>query len=222
MKYIDIHTHTAINSEIIQIIDFSERGEKEDKQSVYFSVGIHPWHVKQSSIENKIQQLEEQIKHPNFLAIGECGLDKSCAVSFSSQIEAFEKQIELSERYKKPLILHVVKAYNDIVRIRKKTKATQTWIIHGFNGSQQIANEFINLGFYLSFGYLLGNSNSKAARTILVIPNTRLFLETDAQDHRIESIYLLTSKYLNLDISSLIKIIHANFYTVFKVENCLG
>lgn len=86
------------------------------------------------------------------------------------QLIAFEKQIALSEKYQKPLILHIVRAFNDLIRLRLDSKAKQVWIVHGFDGSPQLAKQLSDLGIYISFGFHLGKSISKACKSIGTIP----------------------------------------------------
>lgn len=215
MKFVDIHTHAAWNPESIQIRDLSGLPLESPQMQNYYSMGLHPWFVKQNNFEQELQKIEKLIPDPSFLALGECGLDKVCGTDFMFQIDAFKRQIALSEKYEKPLILHVVKAFNEIIQLRKESKAQQSWIIHGFNGSPQLANQLSDLGMYVSFGAILRNNSSKASRSIQSIPTRKLFLETDDSEFTIDEVYMLASKHLNIDIEQLKNQISFNFQKMF-------
>jgi TatD DNase family protein len=77
--------------------------------------------------------IEEKLKDENCFALGECGLDKITASDFELQKVVFKKQIQLSEKHQKPLIIHCVKAHQELIEIKKELKPKQVWIFHGFN-----------------------------------------------------------------------------------------
>lgn len=131
------------------------------------------------------------------------------------QLIAFEKQIALSEKYQKPLILHIVRAFNDLIRLRLDSKAKQVWIVHGFDGSPQLAKQLSDLGIYISFGFHLGKSISKACKSIGTIPLSHIFLETDASELSIKEIYSLASERLNISVAQLQSQLWLNFQEVF-------
>ena len=114
IPFIDIHTHRRVVANGTQ-----------------WSAAIHPWRVKHSNLT----RLETLLKENRIAAIGETGLDRIHKDTFNLQLEYFEKHILLSEQYQKPLIIHNVKATADILKLHKKHRPSQTWIIHGFNGT---------------------------------------------------------------------------------------
>lgn len=113
--------------------------------------------------------------------IGECGLDRLCDTPYPLQLAAFEAQIRLSERLRRPLILHCVRAVDDVLRLHRGT--TQPWIWHGFRGKPQQLQQLLKHGFYLSFGFLF---NTDSLRTC---PADRLFLETDEDPRPVANLY---------------------------------
>ena len=136
-----------------------------------YSLGIHPWHAADTT-PNKLETLHSQAALPQVKAIGETGLDKNSPAP-ELQLALLHKHIALSESLHKPLILHVVGTYNDIVAIRKKIRPAQPWIIHGYRGKPQLTAELLRHGFYLSLGQ---RYNPQSAT---LIPSDRLLLETD-------------------------------------------
>lgn len=150
------------------------------------------------------------------IAIGECGLDRACDSDFELQREVFIKQIELSEQYHKPLIIHAVRSYPDIISIRKETKSNQPWIIHGFNGNEHSAEQLLRHdGIYLSLGDVLFKNEKRAERLLDIIPSDRLFLETDVAERSIVEVYEKASLLSGVATDILRKDIFDNFVKIF-------
>jgi TatD DNase family protein len=160
--------------------------------------------------------LEERLKNPNVLALGEAGLDKMHKASFEQQIELFERQIELSEALQKPMILHDVRSHNEIIALRKKHKAQQPWILHGFSGTEQDIKQLIGQGIYLSVGESLLHPERKIHKSFKFIDLDYLFLETDMAKIGIEKVYEVAANLLEMDIIALQKQIFANFARIFE------
>jgi TatD DNase family protein len=136
------------------------------------------------------------------------------------QIEVFEKQIQLAEKYQKPLVLHLVAAFDELIAIKKRMQITVPVIIHGFSKNQQVAKQLIDNGFYLSFGkYLLRNPELKSV--FQSIPNDKFFLETDTIEETLDEVYNLAANYKKINLLDLIEIINSNFNFVFNKSNNL-
>ena len=149
--YVNIHTHYNNHigdNEFVEIQNIDVDNIVNVDVSHFYSIGIHPWNLKSQNLKisetQKLGDLESQcLGDLNIKAIGECGLDRACDVDFEIQKEVFIKQIELSEQIAKPLIIHAVRTYPDIISIRKEIKAKQPWIIHGFQGNMQSAEQML-------------------------------------------------------------------------------
>lgn len=137
-----------------------------------FSAGLHPWDVTGDD-EKKLQSIDELAKNAQILAVGECGFDTLKGPAHDLQEQAFIRQVEISERANKPMILHVVRDFDSVIRLRKQLKPTQPWLIHGFRGGLQQADQLYSHGIQVSLG-LKANP-----QTLQQIPSDRLFLETD-------------------------------------------
>ncbi|MGZ5000278.1 MAG: TatD family hydrolase [Methylomonas sp.] len=195
---------------------FSEQGgDVVLPPSPYFSIGIHPWFIDRQDIDIAMRLLSAVACNPNLLAIGECGLDKCIATPLALQIDVFTRQIELAEHLGKPLLIHCVKAYNELLQIKKSSRAGPAWIIHGFNANPVLAAQLINHGCYLSFGAALLNPQSLSGRALAGTPLERLFLETDTADVPIGAIYAAAAKMLRLNAATLGQQILNNFNRVF-------
>lgn len=214
MKFVNLHTHHFLNQENILEIVNQYPQEFDDKISSY-SIGIHPWKIELSRFDADLQIIENKLNHFSCLALGECGLDKRIKISLELQIQVFEKQVALAIKYQKPLILHCVGAFQEIIEIKKRMKIDVPMIVHGFSKNEQVAKQLLDNGFYLSFGkYLM--LNKELENVFKEIPNDRFFLETDSSDYLIEEVYELASKYKNIEITNLKEIINSNFKLVFQ------
>ncbi len=147
-----------------------------------FSVGIHPYESAVVS-EEAWTAITEAAALEHVVAIGECGLDATRDIPMSRQLEIFEKHIFLSEKLKKPLIIHCVKAFDSLIATRRKTRPSQLWIIHGFRGKPQQAEQLRREGLLLSFGAKYNPETLKIFR-----PGEILF-ESDDETLSIDTIY---------------------------------
>ena len=218
LNFIDIHTHTTKSRDnLIQIVNL-DLNQLCPEQG-YYSYGIHPWALDDADFqaEKALQTLEEKLKLPQVLALGEAGLDKMHKASFERQIELFERQIKLSEALQKPMILHDVRSHNEIIALRKKHKAKQPWIIHGFSGTEQDIKQLIGQGIYLSVGESLLHPERKIHKSFKFIDLDYLFLETDMAEIGVEKVYETAANMLEMELSTLKTRIFANFASIFKL-----
>lgn len=216
MGFFNFHTHQFTNqSDILELVN--QYPQEFNAGIPFYSVGIHPWYIVQDRVDADLKIIEEKLQTNNCLAIGECGLDKRIEIPLEQQIIVFKKQLALAEKYKKPVVIHCVAAFQEVIAIKKEMKISVPMIIHGFSKNIQIANQLIAAGFYLSFGkYLLRNPELKTV--FEQIPNDRFFLETDTIEESIKQVYNLAADYKNIRINELQDIISVNFKTVFQNE----
>jgi len=214
MEYFNFHTHQFTNqSNIVELVN--QYPKDFDASISFYSIGIHPWYIDENRIDEDLRIIEEKLQTPNCLAIGECGLDKRIEVPFDLQISVFEKQLELAEKFKKPVVIHCVAAFQEVMAIKKKLKIKVPMIIHGFSKNNQLAEQLIAAGFYLSFGkYLVKNPDLKTV--FQNIPNDRFFLETDTIEESIQQVYELASEYKGLKLKELQELILSNYRRLFK------
>jgi TatD DNase family protein len=214
MNFYNLHTHKFTNQ--VHVLELVNQYPQEFDESIaFYSIGIHPWYIVEDRLESDLQIIENKLQATNCLALGECGLDKRIAIPLELQQKVFEKQLLLAEKYKKPIVIHCVAAFQEVIAIKKRLKITVPMIIHGFSKNKQVAKELIDNGFYISFGkYLLRNPELETV--FQSIPNDRFFLETDTVEEGIEEVYALAAKYKNWSIEELEQQIKSNFAAVFK------
>ena len=216
---IDIHRHAHDRGNADQMIRnlFHDQTDQLDDEH-YYSVGLHPWHVDQDSLMDDLEAVTAIAHHPQILAIGEAGLDKSIKTSLKLQTEAFEQQIAFAVKYEKPMIIHCVKAYNEVFDLKRNTGYDKAWIIHWYNASGEMGIQLSRHGFYLSFGHMLFNENSKAFHAFKGIPLQHIFLETDDSEYTIDKIYSKAAYLRNIPVSDLEAQLEKNFHTCFGIH----
>lgn len=207
----NIHTHHfSNNSEIIELVN--QYPNEVNTELPNFTVGIHPWYLNETTFLEDLAVIENAIQQPNCKAIGECGLDKRIETSIEIQKKILIPQLLLAEKYKKPVILHCVATYQEIIEIKKELELTIPIVIHGFSKNSQVAESLIKNGFYLSFGkYLL--QNPELENVLKTIPLNQLFLETDMIDQTIFEVYSKAERVLNIDLELIIE---ENYNRVFN------
>jgi TatD DNase family protein len=216
-NFIDIHTHTTKSRDnLIQIVNLN-LNQPCPEQS-YYSYGIHPWALDKTDfqMDEALNKLKENLQLPQVLFLGEAGLDKMHKMSFEQQTKLLERQIELSEASQKPMILHDVKSHNEILALRKKHKAHQPWIVHGFSGTEQDVKQLIGQGIYLSVGESLLHPERKIHKSFKFIDLDYLFLETDMAEIGVETIYEVAANMLEIDLPTLKTRIFANFARIIQ------
>lgn len=213
MEFFNFHTHQFTNqSNILELVN--QYPQDFDASIPFYSIGIHPWYIKEDQIDTDLKIIEEKLQTKNCLALGECGLDKRIEIPLEQQIMVFEKQLALAEKYNRPVVIHCVAAFQQVIEIKKRLKISVPMIIHGFSKNSQIASQLIKEGFYISFGkYLLKNPDLEAV--FQNVPNDRFFLETDTIEENIEEVYVSAAQYKNITIKELQAIISSNYEEVF-------
>ena len=215
MIEIDLHTHRLKSDSTIQILNIFAQDLPLPKDENFYSTGLHPWHIGLVNREACLEAMDQTIINKNLVAIGECGLDRSVVNDFAVQEWYFRKQIELAEKHSKPLIIHCVRAFPELIQLKKEFKSNIPWIIHGFQANQPITLQLIRHNFYFSVGESLLTTQQKK-EILTLIPMDHLFLETDDRDVSISTLYALASQILNLGEEKLSDIILANFKRLFN------
>lgn len=194
MILFDFHHHNRENTYGIYNLE-----PKEIVTEKKFSVGIHPKDIDENWEEN-FEKIKEISLLPNCVAIGECGLDGLISVNENLQKEVFEKHILWANQIKKPVIIHCVKRFSEIIPFQKTAKIPL--VIHGFNKKKTIADEMLKHGFYLSFGKSVLHSLSLQS-ILKEFPLEKIFLETDDANFNIKELYQKTAEIKGISIENL-------------------
>ena len=179
--HLDFDDMNAIAENAVAIVPSIGKQNWIDVQMYpYFSLGIHPWLV-EIHTQQDLNHLEYLVKCNNPIAIGECGLDYIKKVDKETQLNFFVSQLEIAEKYDLPVVIHAVKATEDVIFLLKKHPKVKGEI-HGFSGSEEQAQLLTRMGFYLGFGMQIINQKSTKIRQIVKnCPLEFILIETD--DH---------------------------------------
>lgn len=211
--FIDIHTHQTLNNDSVISITNYFPNQLSNSISTHYSVGVHPCDVE---YETQLQLLTDSIQQVQPQAIGECGYDRNSSLPLDIQTNMFHRQAEMAQQFNLPMIIHCVGRFQELIASQKKLKPSQIWIVHGFTGSRQLAEQLTDAGFILSFGAALITGKGKAQEALQHIQPNSFFLETD-EDNRfsIADIYAKAAEIRNIEQQSLIQQINALFSTIF-------
>ena len=214
MQKIDLHTHRHKSDSFIQILNtFAQNLPLPDDQNSY-SAGLHPWHLGLVNPDECLHSIDKAMSKKNVVALGECGLDRFTTTDFATQEWYFRKQIEIAQKHSKPLIIHCVRAFPELIRLKKEFKTTIPWIIHGYHANRPTTIQLIRHNFYFSVGESLLTYDLKK-EIVPLIPFDHLFLETDDREITISQIYSQAVQLLEIDEKNLSVCILENFKRLF-------
>ncbi len=213
--FINTHTHQQLYDAKIELVNL---GINTSEKSNFYTYGLHPCFLDKSTCNEQIKELEIIVNEKRCLAIGECGLDKLCNIDFELQEKIFVEHIKIANKIKKPLIIHCVKAFNELINCLNLNDNNVPVIIHGFNNNENIARVLVDQGCYFSFGKALLGYESNAAKALKNIGRKNFFLETDDADISIKYIYKKASELLGIEEEIIQQQLQNNFETVFKIK----
>jgi TatD DNase family protein len=218
MPLINFHTHLPnAETDVISVRSLFVSEISEITQNQFYTVGIHPWYAHSKDIDEQINAIRNLIIKPNILGIGEAGLDKLRGPSLEIQKKVLVKQIEIAHEVSKPIVIHCVKAWGELIEVKKMFNINDVkWAIHGFRGGLELAKQMLDAGFFLSYGNYATKGNVKFEGSLKATPINRLFLETDELQLPIGTTYSAVSQILNIPSLELENRIHQNFSNFFN------
>lgn len=208
---INLHTHRQPEQGEKAILNLYENFRAAAAPG-YYSIGVHPWYIQESWLR-QFKEVKEYSPLDTVVAIGETGLDKLCKTDWSKQELSFTAHIQWANFLQKPLIIHCVKAWDEVLATLIKQKVSVPVIFHGFSKSLELAQQITKQGYYLSFGRAL--EKERMQLLLKEIPLNQFFLETDDADTGIESIYNYAAAALSIDLNALDLQIQKNAEAVF-------
>lgn len=221
IPFIDIHTHHAhAGNATVKVVNlFPGDDIPAFSGKNFYSVGLHPWSLKtKEENSNSLLIMEDVLEFDHVLFAGECGLDKISGADFEEQKRVFMAQAIMAEEYQKPLIIHCVRAYNEIMELYNSYHPSVPWIFHNYTGNREITEQLLQKQFLFSFGKILFNEKTKAIDSFRMLPIEKVFLETDDSDHSINDIYAKAAELKNLSIDDLKEAVWGNFNRLENVS----
>ncbi|MBN2776794.1 MAG: TatD family hydrolase [Bacteroidales bacterium] len=198
MKYFNFHTHKT--DEDFGIVNISVNSLLPDCK--FLSAGIHPWDYSKN-YSSELDKLKSLASDKTIVAIGETGFDTKSVFDINSQIEVFKSHIEISETHHLPLLIHCVKYFNELIRLRKEFAPKQAWIVHGFNSKIGILSQLIDCGIKISVNSSLFKNYNKVEQVLHIAGIENLFIETDDADEDILSNYNFVAKIYGVSTDEL-------------------
>ena len=213
-KFINLHTHQfSKDSEVIEVVN--QYPWAFDASIPNYSIGIHPWFIDENRLAADLDCIAEKLQLAPCLALGECGLDKRIDIPMVVQMSVFRKQLEIVKQTQKPIVLHCVAAYDEVIAIKKEMKIANPMIVHGFSKNKQVAQSLLNNGFYLSFGkYLVRNPEME--KVLKFVPENQILLETDTIEESIYQVYEKAAAVKGISVAEMKAIVFDNFSRIFS------
>ena len=210
--YIDCHSHRPVSGpDTVTVISFRP-AELPAGRGLY-TAGIHPWDTGGVDGAAELERLRRAAAAGELVAVGECGLDRLRGAPLPEQETIFRRQLELAAEYKLPVIVHCVRCYPELLRIRKDFPS-QRWLIHGCNAKPDIAARLLKAGCHLSFGAAVLTAGP-LRQTVAAVPNDRLMLETDDSGSNIKQLYDAVAALRQIDPAALEQQLQQNFTAFF-------
>lgn len=202
--YLDFHTHKAVRASDANIIEIVSVHFSEKIPSVVpYTIGQHPWWTETPASDFEVEMLKKELKQGQCLAMGEIGLDKFKGPPLAMQEAILRRQLEVARDLNLPVIIHCVRMFNQLLKVKKEFPEIKKWCIHGYARHLTLAQQLLKEGCYLS---LMPNTFEPVAYQELVrnLPADKFFLETDSIPNiPIESIYLQAAKLRNTTVDAL-------------------
>lgn len=199
--FLDFHTHKmrhAHREDVIEIVSL-HLGKESDKAC--FTVGMHPWWTEEEVTPSQRELLNNMLTDPNCVAMGEMGLDQLKGPPINQQMDILRSQLKIAAALNKPVIIHCVRAFDQLISIKKEFPTIKKWCVHSYGRHAILARQLINQGFYLS---LMPTIDQKYIEWFTALPHNKLFLETDSMPDT--DILELYSRVANLSGMSVEKL----------------
>lgn len=201
---IDFHTHRATAEGVITPRSF----------------GIHPWYADKVACDDRdmfFNHYGDNMAHAEI--IGECGLDKACSSSWEQQTKLFRWQADYAAKLNMPMVIHCVRAFNEVIAVRHKLasfyKNLAKWVIHGYLGGLQMADQLFRVGIWVSFGEAITDPRRIKVRQCLAEIKTPFLLETDDSPVGIERVYQAAADIRCCSMALLMETIDNHYNSLF-------
>ncbi len=218
--YINIHTHGSVPEEGIFSVEnlmMHENIIPGQKEGTAFTCGIHPWYITGNNYRHLLDSLADLARNPNVIAIGECGFDRLRGPDMDLQRRVFEEQVRIAMECSKPVIIHCVRSWDELLASHKRMNPSLPWMVHGFRRKTELAEQLLSANMYLSFWFDFV-IRPEATDLLRRMPVDRIFLETDGADVDIRDIYQKVSVDLEMGVDELRDLIIENYRRLFSLN----
>lgn len=213
VPFIDFHNHNIWHTD--DVIEVVSVHDSQEKKKVFYTLGFHPWWTENLlSLDQLDLMRSAYLNDPYCLGLGEFGLDNLKGASLDIQKDIFCQQINVANEVSAPVVVHCVRAYDRIIRLRKELGKT-LWVIHGYVRNRILARQLIDAGFYLS---VAPHDRMKPVfeDMLVYVPLDRVFLETDSEfTMNIQQRYTIFAEIRKMDVTTLKLQLFDNFKTFY-------
>ena len=199
---LDFHTHRLDATGALIAVDPRRFDPQPGK---WYSVGFHPWDNVENLTNSDFDLLEQCARHSQVLAVGETGIDRLRGGDLEKQEAAFVRHLQLARELRKPVVVHNVRATQDILDARRSARLDDvTLVIHGMRGNANVARTLLDAGCYLSYGPRFN------AEALQATPPDHLLIETDDSDTPITDVATQVALILTHTATQLMQLVTVN------------
>lgn len=219
--YVDFHTHSR-RGDALEILNVDALDEAAVRAAVAgdqpFSMGVHPWHVAaaEEQLSEALIRIENGVVSSRFVAVGECGLDFSVEVDREVQRVVFERQVRLARRLSRPVVLHCVRAFEEVMKVLR-TEQVEHAVFHSFIGSNVQAERVAREGYLCSFSPR-SLASPRTCEAIRQIAPSALLVERDESVQPIAGIYEQIAALRGCSVEELRTIVFENYKRLIDNE----
>lgn len=201
--FLDFHTHSIRRKDAKNVVEIVSIHFGKEREHDIFTVGKHPWWTNTVLTSDEKQELIQLLSSEKCIAMGEMGLDKLKGEPMNVQLEIFKDLLNIAVEVKKPVIIHCVRAFDNLIKLKRQYPKIEKWCVHGFSRHAELAKQLIHEGFYISL-MPVRNVTQKYIDLVQSLPAEKFFLETDSMPNtRIEDIYLQVAEIREISVSEL-------------------
>lgn len=201
-QYLDFHTHSLRQADRSDVLEIVSIHLGKDRPHDWFTVGLHPWWTEQPVTAEQRTQLEGLLTDSRCLAMGEMGLDNLKGPAMEVQMDILRSQLSIADALNKPVVIHCVRAFDQLVQVKNEFPGIENWCVHGYGRHAILGKQLIGQGFYLSL--MPGLPSAKYAELLGALPLDRLFLETDSMPEAIiVDVYREMADLAGIDVAAL-------------------
>lgn len=214
VPYIDFHTHQRVGAghEVLNVDALDAAAvERACEAGLPFSIGVHPWRADatEEQLRDAHAQIERCAQTDGFVAIGECGLDWVSNVARETQMAVFERQLELANCLSVPVVLHCVRAFEEVMNALKQSSVKRV-VFHSFIGSAQQIERVAREGYLCSFSPR-SLASSRTCEAIRSVASSAVLVESDESDEPIVAVYERVAELIDCSVEELRQIVFDNY-----------
>lgn len=215
--FIDFHTHKARYEHRADVLEIISSHLGDGKTGDLYTLGSHPWLTPEQLTKEQLRVIEDALLHdPSCIALGECGLDKFKGPDLKVQIAILEQLLDIADRLGKSVVIHCVRAYDPLLKVKQNFSNIRHWAIHGYARHDVLAKSLVDQGFYLSISPE-SSAHAGLLAAVRSMPLDRLFLETDSAPRQdIIAVYNFATELRGMDIAGLKARMAENCKTFFQ------